>query len=103
MPAHGERKNDLLQITAFLNQIFKRIAVGNPDDILFDDGAIVEDFGDVMAGGADEFNAAFESLMMRFAAHEGGQERMMDINDVVGRKLPNEIGREHLHVTREDD
>ena len=32
--------------------------MGNANDVLFDDRAVVEVFGGVMAGGADEFHAA---------------------------------------------
>ena len=73
------------------------------DHVLLDDGAIVENFGDVMAGGADEFHTAFESLMMRFAADKRRQERMMDVDDVVRRILADKIPGQNLHVTRQND
>ena len=41
-------------------------------DALFDDGAVVEDFSDIVRGGADEFYAALVGLMMGFRAYEGG-------------------------------
>ena len=77
--------------------------MGNADDILLDDGAIVENLGNVMTGGADKFHTTLEGLMMRFAADKRRQERMMDIDDVVRRILANKIQGKNLHVTRQND
>jgi len=71
VPADGAGENDLFQVAAFANEILHGIAVGDADYILFNDGTIVENFCDVVAGCADELDAAFESLMVRARADEG--------------------------------
>ena len=50
VPADGAGENYLLQVAAFADEIFDRVAVGDADDILLDDGTVVKNFGDVMAG-----------------------------------------------------
>ena len=59
------------EVAAFLYKIFHLIPVGDPDDILFNDGAIVERLGDVVAGGADQFHAALERRMVGTGADKG--------------------------------
>src|SRR5438445_439013 len=58
VPAHGAGEHDALEIAAARDQIVHLIAVGDARHILLDDGAVVEHLGDVMAGGADELDAA---------------------------------------------
>jgi hypothetical protein len=74
VPADGAGKDHLLQVAALADEIFHGIAVGDADDILLDDGTVVENFGDVMAGGADQLDAALESLMVRAPTDEGWQK-----------------------------
>ena len=64
---------------------------------MLNDGAVVEHFGDVVAGGADQLYTAFERLMVGAGTHERGQERMMDIDDPL-RIAVHEIVRKNLHV-----
>ena len=59
-------------------------------------------FGDVVAGGADELDAAREGRVIRARAGEGGQERVVDVDDAA-RVGVDERGREDLHVAGEDD
>ncbi len=73
MPANRARENNLFQVTAFLNQIFDGIAVGDADDILFDDGAVVENLGDIVTGGADQLDAAGECLVIGPGPDESGK------------------------------
>ena len=42
MPADGAGKHNFFQVAAFLNQVIQRVAVGDPDHVLLDDGAVVE-------------------------------------------------------------
>ena len=44
------------------------------DDALLDDGAIVENFSDVVSGGAKDFYAAVVGLLVGLGANERGQE-----------------------------
>ena len=74
MPADGARKNDFLEVAAFADEVFDSVAVGDANYILFDDGTVVEDLGHVVAGCADQFNAALEGLMVGPGADEGGQK-----------------------------
>ncbi len=73
MPADGAGENDFFEVAAFTDEVFDSIAVGDADHVLFDDGTVVEDFGDVVAGGADQLYAAFEGLMVRAGTDEGRQ------------------------------
>ena len=74
MPAHGSRENDLFQVAALADEILDRVAVRNPHHILFNDGPVVKDLGDVMAGGPNQLNAALKGLVVRSCSHKGGQE-----------------------------
>src|SRR5580704_3539964 len=97
VPAHRAGEYDFFQVAAFVQQVVQRIAVGNADDVLLDDGAVVEDFGDVVAGGADQLYAAGKGLMVGFGAHKSWQERMVNIDDAL-RILIHELIGEDLHV-----
>ena len=56
----GAGEHGLLHVAALADEILDLVAVGNAHHVLFDDGAVVEDGGDVVAGGADQFRAALE-------------------------------------------
>src|SRR6202040_1396286 len=81
---------------------FDRVAVRYALDTLFNDGSVVEDFCDVMGRGADDFYAAVEGLLMGLGADEGGQEGMMNIDDLLP-KLLDKAGGKHLHIAGQDD
>ena len=98
----GAGEDDLFEVAAFGDEGFRRVAVGDAHDILFDDGAGVELRRDVVARGADDLHAARESLMVRFRADEGRQKGMVDIDDVM-RKLGDHVVADDLHVARKDD
>jgi hypothetical protein len=55
-----------------------------------------------MGRGADDFYAAVEGLLMGLGADEGGQEGMMNIDDLL-RKLFDKAGGKHLHIAGQDD
>jgi len=102
MPADGSGEDHLFDVAALFYEVLDGVAVRDAFDALLDDGAVVEDFRDVVGGGADDFYAAVEGLLMGLGADEGGQEGMMDIDDLLG-KLFDETGRKHLHVASQDD
>ncbi len=52
--------------------------MGNTDDVLFDDGAFVQGFGDIMVGRADDFHFLVEGLFVRVSTHESRQKGMAD-------------------------
>ena len=51
--ADTARKHNFFQVAAFLQQVVQGVPVRDAGDVLLDDGAIVQDFGDVVAGRAD--------------------------------------------------
>src|SRR5664279_3897592 len=54
VPAHSARQDGFFDVAALLDQVVDGVAMVDADDILFDDGAIVEYLGNVVSGGADE-------------------------------------------------
>src|SRR5258708_39141084 len=74
VPADGAGENNFFKVAAFADEIFNRVAVGDADHVLLDDGAVGEDFSDVVAGGRDELHAALEGLMVRAGSDEGRQK-----------------------------
>ena len=74
VPADRAGENNFFQVATFADEIFNRVAVGDADDVLLDDGAVVENFSDVVAGRADELHAALEGLMVRAGSDEGRQK-----------------------------
>ena len=101
MPAHRPRENDFLNIAAFLDEIFGRVTLVDADDILLDDGAIVENLRNVMSGGPDQLDSPLKGLMVRFRPDECGQEGVVNIDQVCGAQRGDEFIRKHLHVARE--
>ena len=65
VPAHGAGEDHALQVAAPGDEIFHLVAVGDARHVLLDDGAVVEHLGDVVAGGADELDAARVGRMIR--------------------------------------
>ncbi len=102
MPTDGAGKHDLLQVAALLQQVVERVAVGDANHVLLDDGAVIENVGHVMAGSSDQLDSASECLVIRFRAHERGQKRVMNINDAV-RVLVDELVGQDLHVASQND
>ena len=76
--------------------------MGDADDILLDDWTVVEDFGDVVAGGSDQLYAALEGLVVGSGADEGGEKRMVNVDDALGIAV-DEVVRKNLHVAGEDE
>ena len=70
--------------------------------VLLDNRTIVENFRDVVAGGANQLHSPLKSLVVRFGADKGRQERMVDVDDAL-RILTDKLGRENLHVARQHD
>src|SRR6266851_6388172 len=90
VPADGAGQYDAFHVTAFFDKVFQSVAVRDACHALLDDRSIVEDFRDVVRGSADEFYAPLEGLMMRLGTHKGGQERMVNIDDLL-REMLDEI------------
>ena len=102
MGVDGAGENDFFEVAAEAHEIVDALAVGDADDVLFDDGAFVEGFGDVVGGGADDFDAAVVGGVIGAGAGEGGQEGVVDVEDAHGEGL-HKGGAENLHVAGQDD
>ena len=102
VPADGAGEDDFFEIAALADEVGDGLAVGDADDVLFDDGALVEIAGDVVAGGSDDFDAAGVGGVIGFCAGEGGEEAVVDVDDPVWIER-GEVVREDLHVAGEDD
>ena len=100
--AHGAREDYLLEVFSLHDEVGRGVLVGDADDVLLDDGACVEFGGHVVAGGTDDLHAALPCLVVGFGTDEGGEERVVDVDDVVGVGL-NHLLRNHLHVAGKDD
>ena len=74
VPADRSRKNYFFEVAALLHEVLERIAVRDSYDVLFDDGAVIQHFGDVVSGRAEQFDAALERLVMRLGADKRGQK-----------------------------
>ena len=84
VPAHGAGEDNALQIAATGDQVFHLVPVGDAGHLLLDDGAVVEQVSDVMACGADQLNAARMGRVLGPGSGEGGQKRMVHIDDRGG-------------------
>ena len=70
------------QVTAFLDQIFHLVTVGNTVDALLDNRAFIQHFGHIMAGCANQFHAALKRTVVWSCADKRRQERMVDVDDL---------------------
>lgn len=69
--AEAPCKDGVLDILAEAHHIFDCIVVSDTDDVLLDDGADVQIFGDVVAGGTDQLDPALVGLIVGPCADEG--------------------------------
>ena len=69
----------------------------NPNNILLNDWPIVEHFGDVVTGGANQLHTALECLMVRPRAYKRRQKRVMNVDNPL--RIPvDKVVRQNLHV-----
>jgi hypothetical protein len=83
----------------------KRVGVvgfQNGNSALQEDDAVVEMLVNEVDGAAGDFDAIFEGLGLRVEAGKRGQQRRMDVEDAVGKRV-NEFRREQPHVAGEND
>jgi hypothetical protein len=91
-----------LAVAAEADEVGGGVEVMHAFDFLLDDGPGIEIGGDVVAGGADEFDAALVGLLVGIGADEGGQETVVDVDDAPGVVVA-QIIRQDLHEAREHD
>jgi DNA-binding transcriptional LysR family regulator len=89
-----------LHVAAEADHLVGGVAVVHAHDFLLDDRAGVEVGGGVVAGGADELHAAVEGLVVGLGPHEGGQEAVVDVDNLAVQPLAHG-GRDDLHEARE--
>ena len=70
-------------------------------DFLLDDRARIEIWGDVVAGGSNEFHTTVVRLAVGIGSDEGGEERMVDVDEFSGKFFTKPIG-EDLHKAGEN-
>ena len=99
---YGAGEDDLFDVLAEADQLFHRLAVADAGDILLDDRAFVELFGDVVGGGADDLDATRVGGVVGLGAGEGGEEGVVDVDHLFAPAL-DDPGAEHLHVAGEND
>ena len=97
MQTNTTRQDDSLQIAPFSDQVFDRIPVADTHDILFDNGAIIQLFRDIVARSAYQLDASPIGLVIGLGSGKRGQKGMVNIDDavvIIGRKL----GAQNLHI-----
>jgi hypothetical protein len=57
-------QNLAFDVSAERNEIICRLCVGDPGDVLFDDRAFIQIFGNIMGGRPNELHAPLEGLLV---------------------------------------
>lgn len=81
--AYAGDQGGAFEVGALADQVLDGVAVVDAAGGLFDDRPGVEFIGDVVAGGADEFDAALVRVMVRLGTGKGGEEAVVDVDDPV--------------------
>ena len=63
-------KHNTLQVPTTANKIIHAVSVGNSDDILFNNGAFVKVFGNIVTRCPDNLYTPFISLFIWIASHK---------------------------------
>lgn len=100
--AEGTGEDELFDVASGLAEVFGGVGMVHGDDLLDDDGALVEIGGDEVGGGADDLHAAVEGLVIGAGAGEGGEEGVMDVDDATG-EAGDEGAGEDPHVLGENE
>ena len=98
----GASQNDRLEVASFAREFGHRVTVRHPCDFLVEDRALVEILGDVVRSGPDQLHTAIVGLTIRIGADEGGQERVVDVDDSRSIGVDQD-GGQNLHVARQND
>src|SRR5580704_1227623 len=102
MQAHGAAEDGTLEVTSLADHVFDGIAVRDASHFLFDDWTFIQIHGHVVTRGPDQLHSPQESLMVRLCSDEGGEKRVMNIDDATGI-VGNEILAQYLHVASKHD
>src|ERR1700682_5961858 len=85
MRPHGTGEDDRFEVSALLGQAFDIVAMADAYDVLVDDRTLVENARDVVGRGANQLDAPLGRLAVRVSAYERGQERVVDVDDPMGK------------------
>ena len=77
------------------------VIVIHPDHVLFDDGAGVKIFRDIMAGCPDELDSPFVGLVIGPSSDERREEAVVNIDDLPFKPSAKH-GRKNPHVSCKD-
>ena len=102
MLGDGAREDDFLEVFAFEGEALGGVLMADARYILVDDGTGIKLGRDIVAGGTDNLHAALPGLVVGFGAHEGGQEGVVDVDDVVGVG-GNHLIADNLHIACQHD
>ena len=102
VPAHRLRQHPALDVLPLGLQHGHRVLVPGPRHVLLDDRPLIQVGGHVVGGRADQLDAAIVGLRVGARALEGGQERVVNIDDAALHGAADLVG-EDLHVAGQDD
>lgn len=102
VPPKSLGEDGLFQIAPEADEVLDGVLMAHAHDILMNDGTFIEVGGDVVAGRPDDFDPARVGLMVGLCPHEGRQEAVVDVEDLIGKR--SDHGRaDDLHVAGEHD
>jgi ribosomal protein L18 len=81
--AQAAREDGLFDVLAVAHHVVDRVGVVDADHVLLDDRPLVEFAGHVVAGRADQLDAALVGLVVGLGADEAGQEGVVDVDDLA--------------------
>ena len=81
VPGGGLGEGRFFEVFTFADEIANALPVGDACDFLLDDRALIEIGGSVMGSSSNQFNAALIGLVVGLAASEGGEERVLNVDD----------------------
>jgi hypothetical protein len=79
--ANAPSKSEALTVASEANQVLGVVVMFDARDLLLDDGAGVQVFRGIVAGGADELHAPFERPLVGVCSDESRQEGVVNVDD----------------------
>jgi len=86
-----------LHVATGMGQLFGAHSVVDPNDVLLNDGALIQVTGDEMGGGTDDFHTTIVGLVVGLGTLERRQEAVVDVDDAAGHGRA-QGRRQNLHV-----
>ena len=100
--ADRARQDPSLDVAADGDEPLRRLGVGDADDVLLDDRALVEVGRHVVRRGPDELDTAVVRLVVGLGALEARQERVVDVDGPALERAA-QVVAEDLHVAGQHD